>query len=153
MPDQVSAHNTLAIPASPDDIDVMARTLWGECRGETQEGRTAVAWVIRNRATSQSFAATLAGQEGAVAHVCKAPWQFSCWLSSDPNRAKIDALILDEYADEHDLASDVIDGIVADPTRGAVNYYSPAGMVDGKPPYWAASMTFVGQFGRQLFFR
>ena len=148
MADAVPAGNALATPASPDDIDVMARTLWGECRGETQEGRTAVAWVIRNRATS-GFAGDLVGKEGAVTHVCKAPFQFSCWLESDPNRAKIDALVRDEYAGEYDLAQDVIDGIVPDPTKGAVNYYSPF----IPAPYWVASMTFAGQFGRQLFYR
>lgn len=148
-----SPDNSLAMVASPDEIEVMAKTIWGEARSETQEGRTAVAWVIRNRAASRAFAATLVGAEGAVEHVCMAPWQFSCWLSSDPNRAKIDALTRDEYADEYDLAFDVLGGAIPDPTSGAVNYYSPRGMAGGLPPYWAASMTFVGVFGTQRFYR
>lgn len=31
------------------DRDVLARTLWGEARGEGLAGQIAVAWTIRNR--------------------------------------------------------------------------------------------------------
>jgi spore germination cell wall hydrolase CwlJ-like protein len=31
------------------DRDILARTLWGEARGETLAGQIAVAWTIRNR--------------------------------------------------------------------------------------------------------
>ena len=31
------------------DRDILARTLWGEARGESLVGRIAVAWTIRNR--------------------------------------------------------------------------------------------------------
>ena len=148
MPEVVPAGNALAIPASPDDVDVMARTIWGEARSEPIEGRTAVAWVIRNRAAS-GFAGMLSGKDGAVAHVCQAAYQFSCWLESDPNRAKIDALVRDDYADDYDLAQDVLEGIVPDPTGGAVNYYSPSIAA----PYWTSSMKFVGRFGSQLFYK
>jgi spore germination cell wall hydrolase CwlJ-like protein len=38
----------------------------------------------------------------------------------------------------------------ADPTNGATHYYA-ASM--NPPPDWAATMTFVGQFGNQKFYR
>lgn len=31
------------------DIDVLARTIWGEARGEGLAGQIAVGWCIRNR--------------------------------------------------------------------------------------------------------
>jgi spore germination cell wall hydrolase CwlJ-like protein len=31
------------------DRDILARTLWGEARGELLAGQIAVAWTIRNR--------------------------------------------------------------------------------------------------------
>lgn len=34
---------------SDKDRDSLARTLWGESRGEGFEGQIAVAWTIRNR--------------------------------------------------------------------------------------------------------
>lgn len=60
------------------DVVTLARTLWGEARGEPIEGQVAVAWVIRNRADGARFAGQLLGREGAVAHVCLTLWQFSC---------------------------------------------------------------------------
>ncbi|CAF0809757.1 unnamed protein product, partial [Didymodactylos carnosus] len=32
-----------------DEIDVLTRTVWGEARGESEEGQAAVAHVILNR--------------------------------------------------------------------------------------------------------
>lgn len=70
---------------SEADKVIMAKTLWGEARGETDEGVKAVAAVILNRLASSRYPNTLAG-------VCRQSKQFSCWNSNDPNRAKIDAL-------------------------------------------------------------
>src|SRR6266851_1198033 len=101
------------------DVLTLARTLWGEARGESDDGKTAVAWVVRNRAERAGFAGRLLGQAGAVAHVCRAPWQFSCWNDNDPNRAALEALSLDACPDEAAIARLVLSGSVADPTRGA----------------------------------
>ena len=35
---------------SDSDLMIMAKTIWGEARGESHNGQVAVAWVIRNRA-------------------------------------------------------------------------------------------------------
>jgi hypothetical protein len=35
--------------ATENDRDILARTLWGEARGESLAGQIAVAWTIRNR--------------------------------------------------------------------------------------------------------
>ena len=64
------------------DRDVLARTIWGEARGESSAGKVAVAWTIRNRVFD--------GKEKSwwgegYAGVCQAPWQFSCWNKTDPN--------------------------------------------------------------------
>lgn len=136
----------------PHDLDIMAKTLYAEARGEPEEGMLAVGWVIRNRAERSGYAGSLVGSNGAVSAVCLAPWQFSCWNKDDPNYPKLEALTEDEYSDEHDLASDVLDGVSADPTNGADCYYAPAGMPGGMAPPWAASMRFCGKFGTQLFY-
>mgnify|MGYP000870925118 CR=1 FL=1 len=71
---------------SEADKVIMAKTLWGEARGEeTDEGVKAVAAVILNRLADSRYPKTLAG-------VCRQSKQFSCWNSNDPNRAKIDKL-------------------------------------------------------------
>src|SRR5512134_3045692 len=70
-----------------DDLSVMARTVYGEARGEPHEGRLAVAHVILNRARA-------GGWFGAgVSEVCL---QFSCWNPGDPNRPRLFQIELDD---------------------------------------------------------
>ncbi len=68
---------------TPNDIDTFARTIYGEARGEDDEGRRLVANVIMNRYR------TGYRNNRSIAAVCQDPWQFSCWNANDPNRAKL----------------------------------------------------------------
>jgi spore germination cell wall hydrolase CwlJ-like protein len=38
-----------SMPVTEKDRDILARTLWGEVRGEALAGQISVAWTIRNR--------------------------------------------------------------------------------------------------------
>lgn len=84
---RVATIRALAVVDSPgnDDLLVLARTIYGEARGERQQGREAVAEVVMNRRASNRYPNTVSG-------VCLDPSQFSCWNPTDPNRAKIIAL-------------------------------------------------------------
>ena len=56
------------------DRDILARTLWGEARGEGTAGQVAVAWTIRNRVfdgKEKSWTDRAAGAASA--------WQFQDW--------------------------------------------------------------------------
>ncbi|VVO24210.1 hypothetical protein PS723_04459 [Pseudomonas fluorescens] len=64
--------------------DILARTLWGEARGEGLAGQIAVAWTIRNR-VNDGKAKSWWGE--GYAGVCLKAWQFSCWNKNDPNYA------------------------------------------------------------------
>lgn len=136
------------------DVETLARTLWGEARGEPEDGKRAVAWVIRNRASRSRFAGALLGTPGAVARVCRAPWQFSCWNEGDPNRAKLLALPVDRMAGEMAIAAAVLDGGLGDPTHGADHYHT----IDAPawatlwPPDWAPTMQEVARFGGHVFY-
>lgn len=136
------------------DVVTLARTLWGEARGEPLEGQVAVAWVIRNRASRSQFAGKLVGREGAAAAVCLAPWQFSCWNESDPNRAKLLVLREDQCRREIGVASNVLDGLVPDPTNGADHYHTidPPAWAEAWPPTWAPSMRETARFGGHVFY-
>lgn len=72
-----------------DDIDTLARTIYGEARGEDIEGKFLVAEVILNRWSTE-----YRGMKTITA-VCHDPWQFSCWNKSDPNREKLLAVTVD----------------------------------------------------------
>ena len=68
--------------ATDNDRDILARTRWGEARGESLVGQIEVAWTIRNR-VNHSNAKSWWG-EGYVG-VCQKPYQFSCRNKNDPN--------------------------------------------------------------------
>src|SRR5688572_17412765 len=81
------------IDFTESDVDAMARTLYGEARGEPEAGQIAVAWVIRNRVTTDLRGDKKPDWWGeGVQGVCVNPSQFSCWRTDDPNRAKMLAL-------------------------------------------------------------
>lgn len=60
------------------EVELIARTLWGECRGipSTQE-KAAVVWCILNRVDSPRYGDT-------IKSVVTAPWQFVGYRSSNP---------------------------------------------------------------------
>jgi hypothetical protein len=60
-------------------LEIAARTVWQEARGEPEEGQRAVAHVIVNRLRDGRWGKSLAS-------VCLADRQFSGWNNSDPNR-------------------------------------------------------------------
>ena len=130
--------------ASPTDIATLARTLYGEARGEAWAGKVAVAWVIRNRAERGGW------WGGTIDGVCRKPWQFSCWNANDPNRAKLQAVTPESpaFADCLAAAAAVLGGLVKDPTRGACHYHAP-----GVRPAWAAGKDPVATIGRHRFYR
>lgn len=101
------------------DIDILARTIYGEARGENIEGKKAVGHVILNRYRSNKW---FAG--ATIADTCQKAWQFSCWNMNDPNRNKIlqvTGAVLDPYLR---LAEDLIIGKYKDSTHGATHYHT-----------------------------
>jgi spore germination cell wall hydrolase CwlJ-like protein len=128
------------------DIDIMAKTIWGEARGEELAGQIAVAWVIRNRA-ERYWAGRLVGMPGAVAKVCLQPWQFSCWNENDPNYAKLLRLAPETYETQREIARRVLDGTAMDPTNGSDHYHTT-----GVAPAWKDSMKQEAAIGNHLFY-
>lgn len=53
------------ITLSEDDVDLLARIIWLEARGECFEGQQAVAEVVLNRLMSDAFPDTLPGNMGS----------------------------------------------------------------------------------------
>jgi hypothetical protein len=131
------------------DHEIMAKTLWGEARGESTEGQIAAAFVMRNRAERVEFAGRLVGSDGAVAKICLAPWQFSCWNTDDPNRGQMLKLAPAEYSKQYDIAGDVLESVIQDPTNGA-DYYHNRFM---QPyPAWAAVYKQTAVIGNHIFY-
>ena len=127
------------------DQDVyLAKTIWGEARGEGLHGMQAVANVVMNRVNAASW------YGASIKDVVLKPYQFSCWNANDPNRAKIDRLSIEDLAASGALnvARQVISGQLKDITGGATNYHATS-----VNPSWAAKMTKTVQIGNHVFYK
>lgn len=136
------------------DIDVLARTIWGEARGEGKAGQIAVGWTIRNRVEMDL------GKDGkpdwwgeGYEGVCRAPWQFSCWNKNDPNYPYLSGarqIPRAQYTLAREAALAVIEGRQPDPTGGATHYYATT---MPKAPAWAAKAKRTMKIGQHVFFK
>ncbi|MHA6180447.1 cell wall hydrolase [Pseudomonas mohnii] len=136
--------------ATDKERDVLARTLWGEARGESLSGKIAAAWTIRNR-VFDGKAKSWWGE--GYAGVCQKPYQFSCWNKTDPNYQFLIGLKQipsRELAQCRVVADQVIDGEVPDPTGGATHYYAVSMK---KPPDWAEKAKQTLKLGGHVFFK
>jgi N-acetylmuramoyl-L-alanine amidase len=93
---------------STNDVNLLARVISAESRGEPYEGQVAVGAVILNRIEHPSFPNTLAG-------VIYQPGAFSCIDDGGINAAVADSA--------YKAARDAINGW--DPSGGALYYYNP----------------------------
>lgn len=127
------------------EIDTLARTVWGEARGETLEGMKAVTSVVVNRA---QHGPEMRFGEG-IAGVCHQPRQFSCWNEDDPNRAKLLAVTAadDRFAQCLRIAELAVNGNLPDTTRGSLHYHTAT-----VHPVWSVGHTPVATIGSHLFF-
>lgn len=125
-----------------DDQEMyLARTIYGEARGEGERGMHAVANVIMNRVKK-------GGWYGAsVKDVVLKPYQFSCWNANDPNRSIILNATEQQLAQATAIAKRAIAGNLPDITGGAINYHAKS-----VNPYWAASMTKTATIGNHIFY-
>lgn len=132
-------------------VDVLARTIWGEARGEGQAGMQAVASVILNRvnfARAQSSGDYWWGNN--VVRVCQKPLQFSCWNSNDPNSAKLQSVTNTDaaFALALRIAAWAASGNLPDTTAGATHYHAL-----NVAPKWAIGETPTAIIGRHVFYR
>lgn len=112
------------------DVNLLARVVYGEARGEPYRGKVAVAAVVLNRVRSASFPNTMSGvvyQKGAFSIV--ADGQINLTPDSDSIRA----------------ARDALNGV--DPTSGCLYYYNPAKTTN----QWMLSRPIMVRIGRHVF--
>tara|TARA_Y100000310_G_scaffold25627_1_gene24514 strand:+ start:8923 stop:9333 length:411 start_codon:yes stop_codon:yes gene_type:complete len=126
------------------DIDIAARTVWMEGRGEPYAGMRAIAHALINRWCSNS------GQfrrDDTLATTCLRHAQFSAWTKGDPNFDKAHVVTV---ADEvfRLCVRAVLEALDEDdPLEGATHYHTKAIM-----PYWAEGHQPVKAIGNHLFY-
>jgi spore germination cell wall hydrolase CwlJ-like protein len=140
-----------------NDLETVARTLWGEARGEKNKGMAAVACVIVNRVrlareyiTKHRVAAHPLFGNGSFSDCCLRRDQFSCWNEGDPNREKLlDVNPVDaQFSEAVHIADDALSGRLTDITKGATHYCR----IDVHPS-WEKTMTQCAQIGKHAFYK
>lgn len=122
----------------------MARTIYGEARGETFPGKVAVGFVILNRANDPNKR-----YGNGVAGVCQKPKQFSCWNADDPNLPKLQTVNATDinYVQCLAAAAWALSDMQSDPTYGSTHYHTT-----NSSPYWAVNKAVAARIGNHLFY-
>ena len=115
---------------SDSDVNLLARLVYGEARGESYTGQIAVASVVLNRVKSSSFPNTIAG-------VIYQPYAFTAVSDGQIN--------LTPDARAISAAKEAMNGY--DPTGGAIYYYNPSTATSA----WIFSRKTTVQIGQHVF--
>lgn len=126
---------------TPADIDILARTVYGEARGEPFDGMCAVAWTVINRTNKQSWFGK------TIRDVCLKPWQYTCWHDQKDKLLGV-AETNKSFMRCKAAVLLVLSGGWADVTKGSTHYYA-----DHIPePKWAVGKKPVATIGHHRFF-
>ena len=160
--------------AEQPGLVLAALTLYGEARGEKAMGKKAVLWTIKNRRRVAGAYVAKHGRahplfgDGSLASCVLQKYQFSCWLSNDPN-LKVLSEIVETEGDSmsggwpvyYALALKVeAEEPVNDPTFGATHYctanlwgHPDAHAWFGQPEIDAGRTKELVQIGNHIFAR
>ena len=121
-----------ATSSGTSDVQLMARAINGEARGEPYEGQVAVGAVILNRVKSSQFPNTIAG-------VIYQPGAFTAVSDGQINAP------IDEGSTVYKAAQDALNGW--DPTGGCIYYFNPSTATNK----WIWSRPLVKTIGKHRF--
>lgn len=131
-------------------VDILARTLWGEARGEGLAGMEAVASVILNRVAMADRFGGKYWWGNDIESVCRKRMQFSCWNETDGNYYKL--LAVDKTNREFDVALRIarraVRGVLIDKTGGATHYHALS-----VSPLWANDACETCIIGNHVFYK
>lgn len=141
-------------PVDQTQVKCLAVMIYGEARGESAEGKAAVAHSALNRAKSKT-----------ICEVVLAPKQYSVFnnnptlraaaLSSIIEPAQKNSIDADSWAQSARIAALVLQGKIADPTRGATHYIADHVMkLKGyRYPRWSKVYTQAAVIDNHRFFK
>ncbi len=123
-----------AIATMDTNLLHLAKTIWGEARGENIETMLAVGWVVRNRLSAKRYGKT-------YKDVVLQPFQFSCWNSGDIYVVQDKlwevcigvAIVVMQSAEKYN------------PIPGVRHFYDKS--MDKNPPYWAEDGEYMSVYG------
>lgn len=137
-PDGIAGPATLAKIGLPtgsnssyqSNVNLLARVISGEARGESYTGQVAIAAVVLNRVKHSSFPSSIAG-------VIYQPGAFTAVSDGQINITPTQSC--------YNAARDALNGW--DPTGGSIYYYNPQTATNS----WIRSRTIITQIGKHVF--
>lgn len=138
---------SLTMKFKPKEVDLLARTIYGEARGEASDkAREAVAHVILNRIRDRYDR-----WPKTIAAVVLQKNQFSCWNTNDPNYILVKNVTFKdpEFRKAHQIARRVLQS--KDPLRGANHFHT----VDVQPSWTQGihTMQRIATINRHIFYK
>ncbi|AZZ36774.1 hypothetical protein CIK05_08205 [Bdellovibrio sp. qaytius] len=128
---------SMSCNARQSSFDCMVCNCYHETRGESQEGKIAVAKTVLSRAESKSF-------PGTVCKVVYQPWQFS-W-TRDRHSDNINAKSFIDNRSLKDCRA-AVDKAIDEGPNGLIFFYNPRAV----SPAWAKRVKSCGKVGRHIF--
>lgn len=125
------------------DLAFLALTLWREARGESREGKIAVAHSIINRTLSPSWGDTI------MSVLFQRLQYSSLTYASDPQLSVWPKESDASWAECLQIADAVLTGSIKSNIEKADSYHD----ISIQPPNWASPQSFVKQIGRLKFYR
>lgn len=130
------------------ETDVLARTIYGEARGEKLIGMEAIAMVILNR-LNFSKKKRKYWWGNSIEEICLKSKQFSCWNKNDVNFELINRV------DENNpifcickrIAKRAVAGLLEDKTSGATHYHTKK-----VRPLWTIGKIPCAEIGSHVFY-
>ncbi|MBX3487589.1 MAG: cell wall hydrolase [Candidatus Paracaedibacteraceae bacterium] len=133
-----------------NDIHILARTIYGEARGEYYRldgglaSLIAIGNVVKNRLKQKTWYGS------SISEVCQKPYQFSCWNPNDPNLRLITTTITDPLFDQcMVVAQMILEDRWPDLTKGCDHYHATT--LDSLPA-WTLKTKPVLKIGRHMFY-
>lgn len=125
-----------------DTLTCLARTIYWESKGATDDDMQAVANVVMNRVGHDGFPDTVCAvvKDGAQRHAC----QFSWWCDGRADQIKED----DQYLQAKEIARKVLNRQLPDNSRGALYFHDRKAA-----PAWAKTYARTARTGKFLFYK
>jgi len=137
-----------------DDKQIMALTIYGEARGESDEGKIAVGSIILERVDHRKW------DGDTIQEVCLMPFQFSCFLPDDQNFKALKMIAEDwkekfirstDLQDCYHITCDMLAGRILRTSEIAENHATQYKTIDCKAA-WAKKMKKVATIGNHEFY-
>ncbi len=127
----------------PEALRCLALAVYFEARGESVEGKAAVAHVVVNRAREAGFPDGVCQvvQQGGEQRPCQFGW-YCDGRSDQPRAGRM-------WESSLDVAQEVLAGRLQDPTDGALYFVR----MRAKKPSWTRRLTQVAHIGGHVFYR